>query len=957
MARPPAQRSAASILVSHVDYPKPADGGNTCDWCFKSLPEDTFKGEKWQEHVNEDHRPFVCISEKCMKSTSLPRFPSWRKWLQHMVDTHGTEWHRQVHAPSQWRCPLCDDSNIRFFSPEDLMEHFEGKHDDMALTSTRKGNIVRQSRASYPRPRNECPLCCLPIKDEEIYSHHRKKNNDNKRDASKRTPMPESEKKRLKTETGQQTSTLPIGEGGPKPSSPSATLAPEVVARHIAGHLRTVMLLTLRIISIDGPVEVSSDKESVSGKTDDQLSRVASSRGDLGERTDISAASSHPGDLAEGYRLQDLEDTIPEQDEIIAWPDVRGEENSLVDDFLQQVVNQGAFQSHSGEDKNRTTETSWTSNKVEGSSQEQPHTKEAFDIAWRAFERRLSEREQRLALRAFQWLLYARLSDSEELSMVMLIDPDSDEVDELNGEAEKLLRRGGIGDLCGSLLTCDVDNDVWEFKNRSAEEYFETNHYEASQGLAFVSMTCLKFLITDPCAANRTNCRCGGNASTMDSPCSVFRANILDRLQLTENTPTCHDKRLAELEKRFFGSPQSSSIAYRTWAQTWNGTSLVAGKIGDCLKPVSSPLFAMATFGIFRLLKDWWLDPRTDLGIRNDQGYSLLELAHHSIRDEIRRLVESCTPTMPPKGPSSSSVPSHDNSGTSGINSRSTPADDNPEFLSSNHHPRHSSGESPQTRGNFSFLFILNKLLIREPERDNYHSLIPPRQPEMYRGEIPSKVMRYSNGKVSEAVGYYWYRPESGVSGYLMRLNSSSSYLLDPSTGEYCFAQEYKTFAVFACNPLLPLMVIDTDPLVYPTNTWELLRIFHPRNHFGLSQVMTLESPLGDGGAPVRPHDRAPHSDGLGGELGIILGLMALTADHSHNENQAVNKAFLEKRHWHRNEWWGPKIPKGYPDTAQDDPNGFLSIVFLDPENPNSTEESLQFFEWQTPIVRESRAR
>lgn len=42
------------------------------------------------------------------------------------------------------------------------------------------------------------------------------------------------------------------------------------------------------------------------------------------------------------------------------------------------------------------------------------------------------------------------------------------------------------------------------------------------------------------------------------------------------------------------------------------------------------------------------------------------------------------------------------------------------------------------------------------------------------------------------------------------------------------------------------------------------------------------------------------------------------------------------------------------PDTADDDPCAFLVKVFLDPENPASTAESLAGFEWRSAVVRES---
>lgn len=264
----------------------------------------------------------------------------------------------------------------------------------------------------------------------------------------------------------------------------------------------------------------------------------------------------------------------------------------------------------------------------------------------------------------------------------------------------------------------------------------------------------------------------------------------------------------------------------------------------------------------------------------------------------------------------------------------------------------------------------------------------------MYSGEVVSKVMRYSNGEVSEAVGYHWYRAEQTATGHLMRTDYEGNWIPD-SAGSYLYAHEYKSFSIAACNPLLPIMVTDTDPLVQETGSWDLLRLFHPRDSPGISQVVTLESPMRDGGGQVRyaagrspswipgllprtyrsPKANPPESLGLGGELPIILGLMALGAEKDRNSNEPVNKLFLERRAWRRNEWRGGD-PRGCeysfvsfarratndsvyidPDTAQDDPCIFLVKVFLDPENPASTKESLGWFEWWAAVVRESSSQ
>ncbi|KAF4974113.1 hypothetical protein FZEAL_8951 [Fusarium zealandicum] len=274
-----------------------------------------------------------------------------------------------------------------------------------------------------------------------------------------------------------------------------------------------------------------------------------------------------------------------------------------------------------------------------------------------------------------------------------------------------------------------------------------------------------------------------------------------------------------------------------------------------------------------------------------------------------------------------------------------------------------------------SFLFIVNKLQIREPERDVYGQYIPPTNPHMYEAEVPSKVMRYCNGgDISDTLGYLWYRdPGTVPNGQLWRSNAAGEWIIDESTGYYVAALEYKTFAVAACNPLLPIMVVKGDPLINPTGGWELLRIFHPRQALaGLSQVVTLESHgMGPGGGPVRyvagrgpswmpgllprtyrsPMTSAPMSCGLGGELPIILGLMALSADKDENNAFACDEI---RRKWQRGLWTSSESAKGYPETAEDDPRCFLVKVFLDPENPyGSTVDALHRFEWEGSVVRE----
>ncbi|CAF3651745.1 unnamed protein product [Fusarium graminearum] len=270
------------------------------------------------------------------------------------------------------------------------------------------------------------------------------------------------------------------------------------------------------------------------------------------------------------------------------------------------------------------------------------------------------------------------------------------------------------------------------------------------------------------------------------------------------------------------------------------------------------------------------------------------------------------------------------------------------------------------------FLFITNKLIINEPDRDLYRHLIPPRLPSQYSGEIPSKVMRYRNGDITEAPDFYWLRDtNSGPHGQLLRLDGQGGHVLDQSNMIYT-GDEYKTFGVVACNPLLPIMVAEHDPLV-SSGHWDLLRIFHPTNRPGLSQVATDNSRMGAGGGPVpyvagsspswmpglvprtyrSPRSGAPRSAGLGGELPIILGLMALNAPREPG-NTSVHNVFLgHNRIWRHGQWISTDAPRGHPPTASDDPTGFVVKVFLDPDDPYSTPEWLFNLEWENAVVRE----
>ncbi|KAK1238013.1 hypothetical protein MKX08_002592 [Trichoderma sp. CBMAI-0020] len=115
-----------SILVSQVAYPQPSDESLVCEWCFATLSKDELKGEKWKKHLNEDFKPFICISEKFIVHQSQLRSPR-----------------------PQDMCPLCclsmrdEDREDRIFkvAQPDLSLEEQGPEESHKRAKTETGSI------------------------------------------------------------------------------------------------------------------------------------------------------------------------------------------------------------------------------------------------------------------------------------------------------------------------------------------------------------------------------------------------------------------------------------------------------------------------------------------------------------------------------------------------------------------------------------------------------------------------------------------------------------------------------------------------------------------------------------------------------------------------------------------------------------------------------------------------
>ncbi|KAM0522951.1 hypothetical protein ACHAPE_001440 [Trichoderma viride] len=288
MLSPYKKSETTSILVSQAEYPRPAKEAMNCEWCFSPLPANVLEGDKWPKHVDEDHKPYLCLSDRCLKS--WPRFATRREWREHMLTTHGPNWHREAYAPPSWVCPLCSGNGITFSIPDELASHLADSHGNI-FTQPQIEAIVQQSQVRSVRSRNECLLCCLPIEAQQTPTSKEQSESSKETSTFRRSRIVadvDHSRKRIRTEVSFTESNQQVRSNSYQTpmeqqqqesknqanSHPTEYLTVETIANHVAGHLQAIMALTLRMISRDGEIGVSADNQSEHGGADEYSSRV-----------------------------------------------------------------------------------------------------------------------------------------------------------------------------------------------------------------------------------------------------------------------------------------------------------------------------------------------------------------------------------------------------------------------------------------------------------------------------------------------------------------------------------------------------------------------------------------------------------------------------------------------------------------------------------------------------------
>lgn len=180
--------------------------------------------------------------------------------------------------------------------------------------------------------------------------------------------------------------------------------------------------------------------------------------------------------------------------------------------------------------------------------------------------------------------------------------------------------------------------------------------------------------------------------------------------------------------------------------------------------------------------------------------------------------------------------------------------------------------------------------------------------------EIPGEVFHYRNGEVTKAHDCFWLREHVGGEGCIWRWT--------PGAEEAKPTEVYKTYSVFRRWRHSPIVWVGSDISArgIDPNGADPLRIFTGLrfdtlppgvsriNYLGRERYVAGRDPSWMSSLVPQqysnPFANAPDSQGLQGELPVILGLMALSA----------GPVFEPHIQWHRRHWRGdPQINQGRP--------------------------------------------
>lgn len=207
-------------------------------------------------------------------------------------------------------------------------------------------------------------------------------------------------------------------------------------------------------------------------------------------------------------------------------------------------------------------------------------------------------------------------------------------------------------------------------------------------------------------------------------------------------------------------------------------------------------------------------------------------------------------------------------------------------------------------------------------DADHWGNMLPPCDKRAYSRETASRVMRYKDGRVTLADGYYWCRPKGW---------HTDGYIFGPSEAAIQQPTRYKVQTVFSCNPFIPIVTIKADMTTcnidkYKGPNWELLRFEHRSNTYpGVSFATGREGPRQyvAGSSPswipslvptsyLSPFDEQD-SQGLGGDLPLVLALMSFWYPWGMDHHERMERVFHGRQALWRDRSWRVADPEYGP--------------------------------------------
>ncbi|KKZ61101.1 hypothetical protein EMCG_04297 [[Emmonsia] crescens] len=352
-------QQTSSSQFHQENYPKPPEKNNTdtinCEWCSAVLAKETLEPRNWRRHVDGDLTPYLCIADECTEPH--PQFSEFDDWFNHMQG-HGQHWHQEIYQARVWMCPACKYNQNVFADSHHLLVHLQKYHTEH-FTAHQIEAISRQSVLYISRARNNCLLCGYKIEGtappRHLYSGKRPK--EPPRGLKSKSARTNLDMSHPKSHSVIDDPSSDLDDEGARydedvdnlPSSKDT----KAMALHIAGHLQMLMLLTIRLASIQNEQETLI--EDINSDTVNAVIGDNSSHGqDLGKMSDIDLlevtekGSLHRGYFRESYNDIPSEDAIPDSESYNDWNNIprRDMPPEEEDKFLQQVIKSGAYQSH-----------------------------------------------------------------------------------------------------------------------------------------------------------------------------------------------------------------------------------------------------------------------------------------------------------------------------------------------------------------------------------------------------------------------------------------------------------------------------------------------------------------------------------------------------------------------------------------------------------------------------------